>query len=146
MKIGITNDHRGLIMKQSLTNYLTNEGYNISDYGTNTDDPVDYPDYAIKLAKCINSKEIDIGIAICGTGIGMDITLNKIKGIRSAKASNKEEAFLAKFHNNANVLTLSAKMPLKDAFEIADTFLTSKFSEEERHELRIQKISDIENG
>jgi len=144
MDIGITNDHRGLMLKQSLTNYLKKEGYNIIDYGVLTDDPVDYPDYAAKLAQAIQKEEINVGIAICGTGIGMDIILNKFKGIRSAKASNKEEAFLAKSHNNANVLTFSAKTKIEEACEIADTFLKSKFSNEERHIRRLEKISDIE--
>lgn len=146
MNIGITNDHRGLIMKQSLTNFLKKEGYNIIDYGTNTDDPVDYPDYACKLGNAINDKEVDLGIAICGTGIGMDICLNKIKHIRSAKASNKEEAYLSRLHNNANVLTLSAKIPINEAFEITQTFLNSNFSDEVRHQKRINKIREIENA
>lgn len=146
MKIGITNDHRGLILKQSLTNFLKKEGYNIIDYGTNTDDPVDYPDYACKLGNAINNKEVDLGIAICSTGIGMDICLNKIKNIRSAKVSNKEEAYLSRFHNDANVLTLSSKVPSMEALEIAQTFLSSNFSNEPRHKNRIAKISEIENA
>lgn len=146
MKIGITNDHRGLILKQSLTNFLQKEGYNIIDYGTLTDDPVDYPDYAYKLGKAINEQEVKIGIAICGTGIGMDICLNKIKNIRSAKVSDKEEAYLARSHNDANVLTLSAKTNSTDAFEIALMFINTKFSEEERHQKRLEKINSIENA
>ena len=88
MKIGITNDHRGLVLKQTLTNYLENKGYNIIDYGTDSDDSVDYPDYAFKLGKSLQTKDIDLGIAICGTGIGMDIALNKVREL------NREELWL----------------------------------------------------
>ena len=127
MKIGITNDHRGLVLKQTLTNYLENKGYNIIDYGTDSDDSVDYPDYAFKLGKSLQTKDVDLGIAICGTGIGMDIALNKVKGIRCAKASNEEEAILARSHNDANVLALSAKISSDIAKDIVDKFINTNF-------------------
>ena len=145
MKIGITNDHRGLVLKQTLTNYLENKGYNIIDYGTDSDDSVDYPDYAFKLGKSLQKKDIDLGIAICGTGIGMDIALNKVKGIRCAKASNEEEAILARSHNDANVLALSAKISSDIAKDIVDKFINTNFSNDKRHIERIQKIKEYEN-
>lgn len=145
MKIGITNDHRGLILKQTLTNYLENKGYNIIDYGTDSDDSVDYPDYAFKLGKSLQTKDIDLGIAICGTGIGMDIALNKVKGIRCAKASNEEEAILARSHNDANALALSAKISSDIAKDIVDKFINTNFSNDKRHIERIQKIKEYEN-
>ena len=145
MKIGITNDHRGLILKQTLTNYLENKGYNIIDYGTESDDSVDYPDYAFKLGKSLQTKDIDWGIAICGTGIGMDIALNKVKGIRCAKASNEEEAILARSHNDANALALSAKISSDIAKDIVDKFINTNFSNDKRHIERIQKIKEYEN-
>lgn len=145
MKIGITNDHRGLVLKQTLTNYLENKGYNIIDYGTDSDDSVDYPDYAFKLGKSLQTKEIDLGIAICGTGIGMDIALNKVKGIRCAKASNEEEAILARSHNDANALALSAKISSDIAKDIVDKFINTNFSNDKRHIERIQKIKEYEN-
>ena len=145
MKIGITNDHRGLVLKQTLTNYLENKGYNIIDYGTDSDDSVDYPDYALKLGKSLQKKDIDLGIAICGTGIGMDIALNKVKGIRCAKASNEEEAILARSHNDANALALSAKISSDMAKDIVDKFINTNFSNDKRHIERIQKIKEYEN-
>ena len=145
MKIGITNDHRGLVLKQTLTNYLENKGYNIIDYGTDSDDSVDYPDYAFKLRKSLQKKDIDLGIAICGTGIGMDIALNKVKGIRCAKASNEEEAILARSHNDANALALSAKISSDMAKDIVDKFINTNFSNDKRHIERIQKIKEYEN-
>ena len=145
MKIGITNDHRGLVLKQTLTNYLENKGYNIIDYGTDSDDSVDYPDYAFKLGKSLQKKDIDLGIAICGTGIGMDIALNKVKGIRCAKASNEEEAILARSHNDANALALSAKISSDIAKDIVDKFINTNFSNDKRHIERIQKIKEYEN-
>lgn len=145
MKIGITNDHRGLVLKQTLTNYLEKKGYNIIDYGTDSDDSVDYPDYAFKLGKSLQTKDIDLGIAICGTGIGMDIALNKVKGIRCAKASNEEEAILARSHNDANALALSAKISSDIAKDIVDKFINTNFSNDKRHTERIQKIKEYEN-
>lgn len=145
MKIGITNDHRGLVLKQTLTNYLENKGYNIIDYGTDSDDSVDYPDYAFKLGKSLQKKDIDLGIAICGTGIGMDIALNKVKGIRCAKASNEEEAILARSHNDANALALSTKISSDIAKDIVDKFINTNFSNDKRHIERIQKIKEYEN-
>lgn len=145
MKIGITNDHRGLILKQTLTNYLENLGYNVVDYGAYTDDSVDYPDYAFKLGSAINNKEVDLGIAICGTGLGMDIALNKVKNIRCAKINSKEEAILARSHNNANAIALSSKLPNELAKEIAITFINTSFSNDKRHISRINKISEYEN-
>ena len=145
MKIGITNDHRGLVLKQTLTNYLENKGYNIIDYGTDSDDRDDYPDNAFKLGKSLQTKDIDLGIAICGTGIGMDIALNKVKGIRCAKASNEEEAILARSHNDANALALSAKISSDIAKDIVDKFINTNFSNDKRHIERIQKIKEYEN-
>ena len=92
MKIGITNDHRGVITKEYLTSYLIGMGHDVVNYGTNTEDSVDFPDYAYKLGKGVLNNEVDLGIAICGTGIGMSIALNKMKGITCAKVSSVSEA------------------------------------------------------
>ena len=107
MTIGITNDHRGVKVKQFLTEYLTELGYNVIDYGTDTEEPADFPDYAKKLGMGVLNKEVELGIAICGTGIGMSIALNKMKGIYCAKVSTVSEATLSRAHNNANVIAIS---------------------------------------
>ena len=106
------------------------------------DTSVDYPDYAFKLGESIASRGIKLGIVICKTGIGMSIACNKVRGVRCAKVDNVEEATLTRLHNDSNVLAISALNP--NALEIVKTFLETKFSNEERHIRRIQKISEYE--
>ena len=142
MKIGIASDHRGVILKEKIKNYLNNR-YQIIDYGTNSIESVDYPQYAYKIGEAVRDKKIDLGILICGTGIGMSIACNKVKGVRCAKVNDKEEAFLARNHNNANVIALSEK--ITDYKEIIDTFLTTNFSDEEKHHRRVEMIDNYDN-
>ena len=145
MKIGITNDHRGVITKGYLVSYLESMGHTVINYGTDTDIAVDFPDYAYKLGKGIISKEVDLGIAICGTGIGMSIALNKMKGITCAKVSNVSEAILSKAHNNANAIAISEEMPEEITKEIIDKFINTPFSNIDRYINRNDKIVKIEN-
>ena len=142
MKITIANNHIFLILKQKIQNYL-NGKYQIIDYGTNSIESVDYPQYAYKIGEAVHDKKIDLGILICGTGIGMSIACNKVKGVRCAKVNDKEEAFLARNHNNANVIALSEKTI--DYKEIIDTFLTTNFSDEEKHHRRVEMIDKYGN-
>ncbi len=142
MKIGIASDHRGVFLKEKIKNYLS-DNYNIIDYGTNSIESVDYPIYAYKIGEAIKDKQIDLGILICGTGIGMSIACNKVKGVRCAKVNNNEEAFFAKSHNNANVIALSEK--ITNYREILDTFLTTDFSSEEKHHRRVEMIDNYDN-
>ena len=142
MKIGIASDHRGVFLKEKIKNYLS-DNYNIIDYGTNSIESVDYPIYAYKIGEAIRDKQIDLGILVCGTGIGMSIACNKVKGVRCAKVNNNEEAFFAKSHNNANVIALSEK--ITNYREILDTFLTTDFSSEEKHHRRVEMIDNYDN-
>ena len=144
MTIGIANDHRGVTLKQKLTNYLEKKGYNVINFGTDTTESVDYPDYALKLCEALNNNEIDTGIAICGTGIGMSIALNKMKGIYCAKVSNLSEAMLSKAHNNANVMAISSDLE-DNAMDIVIKFIETPFSNIDRYIKRNNKIKDIEN-
>ena len=144
MKIGITNDHRGYILKVKLINFLKEKGYDVVDYGTDSEDAVDFPDYAKKLGKGVLSGEVDLGIAICGTGIGMSIALNKMKGIYCAKVSNLSEAMLSKAHNNANVMAISSDLE-DSAMDIVIKFIETPFSNIDRYIKRNNKIKDIEN-
>ena len=146
MNIGITNDHRGLNVKQFLTEYLTELGYNVIDYGTDSEEPADFPDYAKKLGIGINEEEVDLGIAICGTGIGMSIALNKMKGIYCAKVSTKSEAALSKSHNDANVIAISEEMDRELMKDVIKTFIETPFSNIDRYKTRNNKIKDIENN
>ena len=145
MKIGIANDHRGVVSKEFLTSYLIGMGHEVVNYGTNSNDAVDFPDYAYKLGKGVLSKEVDLGIAICGTGIGMSIALNKMKGIICAKVSSVSEAILCKAHNNANCIAISEEVSEEVAKEIIDKFINTPFSNIDRYINRNKKIEKIEN-
>ena len=144
MKIGIGNDHRGVKLKEKIMKYLHDNGITCINYGTDSDESVDYVDYAVKVGNAINNKEIDLGILICGTGIGMSIAANKIKGIRCARVVNVNETVLAREHNMANVIALSENTP--DYENIVKTFINTKESTEERHIRRVNKIMDIERS
>jgi len=144
MNIGITNDHRGVKAKHFLTEYLTTLGYNIIDYGADTEEPVDFPDYAKKLGDGILNNEVSLGIAICGTGIGMSIALNKMKGIYCAKVSSVSEATLSKAHNDANVIAISEEMPADLMKEVINTFIETPFTNIDRYKKRNDKIKEIE--
>lgn len=146
MNIGITNDHRGLQVKHFLTEYLENLGYNVIDYGTDSEEPADFPDYAKKLGLGIINNEANLGIAICGTGIGMSIALNKMKGVYCAKVSTTSEAALCKSHNDANVIAISEEMDRELMKDVIKTFVETPFSNIDRYKIRNNKIKDIENN
>ena len=142
MKIGICSDHAGYEWKTDLVAYLSGKGYEIVDYGTNSTESMDYPDVAHLLGRAVSDGTVDKGIAMCGTGNGMAITLNKYPKVRAGLAWNEDIAALVKQHNNANVLCMGARVIGPElAFRIADTFLDSKFSGDERH---IRRISMFE--
>ena len=146
MKIGIANDHRGVDAKEIISKYLIEKGYGVVNYGTDTKEAVDFPDYAYKLGKGVLNKEVDLGIAICGTGIGMSIALNKMKGIYCAKVSKECEAVLSKAHNNANVIAISEETDKELMLSIIDKFVSTPFSNIDRYINRNNKIKDIENN
>lgn len=140
MKIGIANDHRGYLIKQEIMNFLNSLGYEVINYGTDTDEPVDYPKYAFKIGQAVVKKEIDLGILVCRTGIGMSIACNKVKGVRCAKVDNVEEAALTRLDNDSNVIALSYMKTMPEIKEIIKTFVEIKFSDETRHMRRINLI------
>lgn len=142
MKIGISNDHHGVELKNKIMKYLHEKSIECINFGTNDNESVDYVEYAVKLCTAINEKKVDLGILICGTGIGMSIAANKIKGIRCGKVSTVREATLTKEHNMANVIALSEYT--ENAEEIVDAFINTKYSTEERHIRRIKEIDQLE--
>lgn len=145
MKISIGSDHAGFKLKEALVAYLAKK-HQVLDMGTYSDDSVDYPDYAFTVSKQVADREVDFGILICYTGIGMSISANKVKGIRAALVLNVESAKLTREHNNANVLCLAAKdTPLDLAKQIVDTFLNTAFLGE-RHKRRVDKICRFEEN
>lgn len=142
MKLGITSDHAGYDMKVMLIEYLESKGHEVKDFGPFSNDSVDYPDYAKKLTKSVVDGESELGIGICGTGIGMNIACNKQRGIRAALCSDSLSASLTRQHNNANVLNLGARIIGEElAKDIVDRFLSSEF-EAGRHQNRIDKIEE----
>jgi len=146
MKIGITNDHRGVKQKEILTKYLEEQGYDIIDYGTNTEEAVDFPDYAFKLGDAVISNEVDLGVAICGTGIGMSIALNKMKGIYCAKCCSVSDAIMSKAHNDANVIAISEDVSEDILYSMVDKFIETPFSNIGRYINRNDKIKEKENA
>lgn len=144
MKIGIANDHHGILIKQILTDYLTHKDYNVINYGTDDQNMVDYPDYAFKIGEAIRKKEIDFGVLICNTGIGMSIAANKVKNVRCAKVNNEYEAKMTRRDNDANVIAISSQIDIEDLKKILDVFLETKYENIERYDRRIMKINDYE--
>lgn len=144
MKIALASDHRGYELKSKLIEYLK-EKYEIIDLGTNSEESVDFPLYGIKLGETIKNNEADFGIAICGTGIGISIAVNKVKGVMCAKISTKEEARLAKEHNNANVIAFSGSIPEAQAIEMVETFISATPNQEEKYIRRINQIINYDN-
>ena len=145
MKIGIGNDHRGYKLKLEIVEYLKKLGYEVVNYGSDSEESVDYPIYAFKLGEAIRDGEIDKGILICRTGIGMSIACNKVKGVRCAKVDSVEDAALTRLDNDSNVMAISYVKDLTEIKEIVKTFLEMKFSNEPRHQRRIDLINKYDN-
>lgn len=144
MKIGITNDHGGFELKFEIIKRLQEKGYEVINYGSDNNERVDYPIYAFKLCQGVISKNIDFGIAICKTGIGMSIACNKVKGIRCAKIDNELDAQYSKRHNNANVLAISAHKNVDEIIKLIDIYISNEF-EGDRHLDRINMIKEYED-
>ena len=139
-KIAIGSDHAGVEYKAAIIEFLKAEGYEIQDFGPANADSVDYPDFAHKVGEAIESGAYSRGLVFCGSGNGVNMTVNKHKGVRSALCWNEEIARLARAHNNANVCALPARfIPAQDAWRIVKMFLTSEY-EGGRHEKRVDKI------
>ncbi|MCR5224260.1 MAG: RpiB/LacA/LacB family sugar-phosphate isomerase [Bacilli bacterium] len=145
MKIGIATDHNGVNEKKILIEFLTKKGYEVKDYSPHNDPLDDYPKFAHKVCKGIDRKEIDLGILMCGTGIGMAIAANKHRGIRCALASSVEEAKLARGHNNAQILAMSHKDDIDKLRDMSLAFVEESFYGDERHVRRLKEIEEYED-
>ncbi len=147
MKVAIGADHGGYQLKEKIKEFLIENGYEIVDFGTHSEDSIDYPEIAYPLAKAVSNGECDRGILICGTGIGMSLVANKVKGIRAALCSDVYSARYSVLHNNANVLTFGGRVIGEGlAKEIVSAWLSESFSQGERHVRRVNKIKKIEEG
>ena len=145
MKLGFASDHRGLKLKNELMEYFKDK-YELVDVGTYTEDSCDYPDYAKALGDKILNKEVDFGVAICGSGIGISIALNKMQGIYCAKVSTNDEAVHTREDNNTNVIAFGETMDLEEAKLAVETFINTPYSNLEKHNRRINLISNYELG
>ena len=143
IKLGIASDHRGYILKEQIIDRLVDK-YDITDCGTTSEESVDYPDYAFKLGNLVADKDVDFGVAICGSGIGISIACNKVKGVRCAKVDNLEEAIATRVDNDSNVIAFGEKMPLDKAINLIEVFTNTQTSSEEKHVRRRKKIEQYE--
>lgn len=140
MRIGLASDHRGYKLKGQLITELTNKGYEVIDYGTNSEESTDYPDYAFKLGENIVSKNVDFGVAICGSGIGISIACNKVKGVRCAKVDSVKDVFATRNDNDTNIVAFGENKTLEEALELVLTFINTPCSMEEKHVRRRNKV------
>lgn len=139
--IAIANDHTASEFRKPIIEYLEQEGYEVLDLGTKSSEPVDYPDFGFKIARAVADKKAELGIAICGTGIGISIAANRVHGARCALVYEEETTRLARQHNNANILALGARIiSCYKAVELVKIFLNTPISTETRHQKRIKKL------
>lgn len=142
--IGVASDHAGFRLKEKVRAHLEGLGFRVYDFGTNSEERTDYPDYGSACARAVAKGECTAGIVICGTGIGMSIVANKVKGVRAALCDSVTMARLARQHNNANVLALGARIIGESvALDVVDTWLSTGF-EGGRHATRVEKISKLD--
>lgn len=142
--IAVGSDHGGLELKNAIQATLAARGLDVDDYGTDNGDSVDYPDFAEKVACAVSRGDVELGILVCGTGIGMSIVANKFPGVRAALATDEFMAQMAKEHNNANILVLGGRVLAKDlAVKMVNVWLDSTY-EAGRHQRRLDKISRLE--
>ena len=145
MKIAIACDHGALALKNLFVDHLQKKGYEVVDFGTYTSDSCDYPDFAAAAAKAVAAGECEKGIVLCTTGIGVSITANKVKGIRCALLSDVMSARMTRQHNDTNMMAIGAGVVGEMlALQIVDTWLTTPFSHNERHQRRIDKVMALE--
>ena len=145
MKIAIGCDHGALALKNTLVAHLEKKGYSVQDFGTHTPDSCDYPDFAAQAAKAVADGECEKGIVLCTTGIGVSIAANKVKGIRCALLSDVMSARMTREHNDTNMMAIGAGVVGQMlAMEIVDTWLSTEFSHNERHQRRIDKVMALE--
>jgi ribose 5-phosphate isomerase B len=144
VQIAIASDHAGLELRKVIAEHLAQAGHTVTDHGPDSGDSVDYPDYAEKVARAVVGDASDLGVLVCGSGIGMSIAANKVQGVRAALCANAYLGEMARAHNNANVLCLGERITgVGLALTIVDAFVSTKF-EGGRHSRRVDKIAELE--
>ena len=145
MKIGIANDHAATELKFKIMDYLTSKGYEVVNYGFDTTESCDYPVAGERLAIGIKNGEVELGLGLCGTGVGISLACNKVNGIRAGVCSETRTAALIREHNNAQILCFGARIVNEEtAYQLVDAFLEAQFSPNERHVRRLAMLTDIE--
>ena len=143
--IGIGNDHAAVEMKNQIKEFLEEKGYQVINYGTDSDESCDYPEYGEKVGRAVAEGKVDAGVLICGTGIGISIAANKVQGVRAAVVSEPVSARLTKEHNNANIIAFGARIVgIEMAKEIVSAWLNAEYIGSGRHERRVDMIRKIE--
>jgi len=143
MKIALGNDHAGTVLKQAVLDLLNRQNHTVINVGTNSDESVDYPDFAHQVGRLVNENEVEMGIVICGSGNGVNITVNKYEQVRSALCWTTEIAALARQHNDANVMAIPARFVSQElALDMINMFLSTAF-EGGRHQKRVEKIAPV---
>ena len=146
MKVALGSDHGGFSVKQALAEALREQGHDVVDFGTDGEDSTDYPDFGAKVAAVVSKGEVDRGVLVCGTGIGMSIVANKFRHVRAALVTDVYMARMAAEHNNANLLVMGARNgTVEKAREMLETWLQTPF-EGGRHQRRLEKIAELERG
>lgn len=144
MKIAVASDHAGFELKSQIASALTAAGHELIDFGTDSDESVDYPDFAEPAARAVAEGKAERGVLVCGSGVGVAIVANKVDGVRAVHAHDAEEAAMSRHHNDANVIALGQRSgELGDPVEIVNRFLETEF-DGGRHERRVEKIGDVE--
>lgn len=144
VSISIGSDHRGYKLKEEIKKYLESENFTLIDFGTYTKESVDYPDFAVKVANSVKVGESKFGIAICGSGIGVSIAANKVKGIRAVNATSEKITEMSRKHNDANVICFGSDITdFETAKEYLEIFFNTEFEQEERHIRRVNKLNSL---
>lgn len=144
MKVAIGSDHAGYLMKENIKKHLESKNIEVVDLGAQSEESVDYPEFGKKVGEAVTKEPYDFGVVVCGTGIGISIAANKVKGVRAALVYDTNTARLAKEHNKANVLAIGGRTTtFEDANDILDAYMDAKF--EERHQRRVDIISSLED-
>ena len=145
MRIAVGADHAGLSLKNEIRDHLIAQGHTVADLGTNSSESTDYPDYAQAVGEHVGSGDADRGILVCSTGVGVSIAANKMRGVRAALAFNADEVQLTREHNDANVLAIGARyIKPEEARQFVDVFLSTPFSNGERHARRLAKVAKLD--
>ena len=146
MRVGIGSDHAGFGLKETLARSLAEQGVAVTDFGTHSEDPVDYPDYSAAVARAVRDGRVDRGIVVCGSGAGAAVAANKVRGIRAAQGTDTYTAHQCVEHDDVNVLCLGSRITgVALATEIVESFLGAEFTREERHVRRLNKVLSLEH-